>query len=239
MSKSVQVVAATGQEEERRRRKRGLAAACRLFARRGFDPGATGQISVRDPEWADQVWINPAGRHLGLVRAADLVLVDAFKAPALHAAIHQARLDVAAVVHVPTPYGQAWSTLGRRLDPITAEACAFYDDHIVDAEFAGAVVEREEGTRIAGALGRRKAAILRGRGLLTVGQSIEAAAWWSLAFEGAIQTQLQAEAVAWPQPLDDTTAREAHARIGQEAVGRQSFQALYDWIAAVEPDFLD
>ncbi len=230
MPKPVQAIATTAYEEERLRRKRGLAAACRIFARRGFEGGV---VSVRDPEWPDHLWINPPGRHPPLVRASDLVLADAPKAPPLHAAIHRARPDVAAVVQIPTTHGLAWSTLGRRLDPITAEACAFYDDHIVHAEF-----EEGEDLRIAGALGRRKAAILRARGLLTVGQSIAAAAWWFLSFDHAIQTQMAAEAVAWPQPLDDATARATHARLGSEAAGQQSFQGLYDWITGVEPDLL-
>lgn len=239
MPQSVHAIAALSFEQERLRRKRGLAAACRLFARRGFDPGATGQVAVRDPEWPDHLWINPPGRHPALARVSDLMLVDGQRAPALHAAILRARPEAQAVVHIPSTHGQAWSTLGRRLDPITPEACAFYDDHIVDAEFAGAVVGAEEGARIASALGGRKAAILRGRGLLTVGQSIEAAAWWFLGLDAAIQTQLLAEAVAWPQPLDDATARAAHAQLGSEAAGRHAFQPLQDWIIAVEPDLLN
>jgi ribulose-5-phosphate 4-epimerase/fuculose-1-phosphate aldolase len=231
MPKSVQAIAATAHDEERQRRKRGLAAAWRVFARRGFVDGV---ISVRDPEWPDHVWIKPPGRHPALLRVSDLVLADPQKAPPLHAAIHRARPDAASVIQVPTTHGLAWSTLGRRLDPITAEACAFHDDHIVHAEF-----DEGEEARIAGALGRRKGAILRARGLLTVGQTVEAAAWWFLAFDHAIQTQMAAEAIAWPQPLDDATARATHARLGSEAAGRQSFSALYEWIAAVEPDFLE
>lgn len=230
MSKSVQAIAVTAHEEERQRRKRALAAAWRLFARRGFVDGV---ISVRDPEWPDHVWIKPPGRHPALLRVSDLVLADPQKMPPLHAAIHRARSDAASVIQVASTHGLAWSTLGRRLDPITAEACAFYDDHIVHAEF-----DEGEEARIAGALGHRKAAILRARGLLTVGQTVEAAAWWFLAFDHAIETQMAAEAVAWPQPLDDATARATGARLGGEAVGHQSFGALYDWIATVEPDFI-
>ena len=61
MSKSVQAIATTAHDEERQRRKRALAAAWRLFARRGFVDGV---ISVRDPEWPDHVWIKPPGRQI-------------------------------------------------------------------------------------------------------------------------------------------------------------------------------
>lgn len=235
MPKSAQAVTSLPLDQERLQRKRALAAAIRIFARRGFEQGTAGGLSVRDPEWPDRIWTARPGVHPALVRVADLVADDR-ALPPLQRAIYRNRPDVAAVVHVPSTHGQAWSTLGRRLDPITAEACAFYDDHIVDPEFA---FDEAEGARIASALGRRKAAILRARGLLTVGSTIETAAWWFLAFESAIQTQMLAEAVAWPQPLDDATARDAHDRVGSETAGHQSFQPLYDWIVRLEPDLLD
>jgi hypothetical protein len=50
-------------EEERRHRKERLAAAFRLFAKFGFDEGAAGHITVRDPERPDHFWVNPFGMH--------------------------------------------------------------------------------------------------------------------------------------------------------------------------------
>ncbi|CAM5671556.1 hypothetical protein SGLAM104S_06576 [Streptomyces glaucescens] len=46
-------------------------------------------------------------------------------------------------------------------------------------------VDTEEGRRIATALGSRKALVLRNHGLLTVGDSVDAAAWWFLSM-GAV-----------------------------------------------------
>src|SRR5438874_6269505 len=62
--------------EERLARKRKLAAAFRLFAHFGFDEGAAGHITVRDPEHADRFWVNPLGMYFGHVRASDLACVD-------------------------------------------------------------------------------------------------------------------------------------------------------------------
>ena len=45
--------------EERLYRKQRLAAACRVFARAGFDYGFAGHITVRDPEEPDKFWTNP------------------------------------------------------------------------------------------------------------------------------------------------------------------------------------
>jgi ribulose-5-phosphate 4-epimerase/fuculose-1-phosphate aldolase len=36
----------------------------------------SGHISVRDPEFANYIWMNPLGRHFGLMTAGDLICLD-------------------------------------------------------------------------------------------------------------------------------------------------------------------
>ena len=79
---------------------------------------------------------------------------------------------------------------------ITQDVCAFYNDHSVYADFGGVVLDLEEGDRIAAALGHRKAVILQNHGLLTVGQTVDEAAWWYITMERSCQVQLMAEAAA-------------------------------------------
>jgi ribulose-5-phosphate 4-epimerase/fuculose-1-phosphate aldolase len=181
--------------DERLHRKQCLAAGFRLFARMGFDEGVSGHITARDPQYPDRFWVNPFGQYFGHIRASDLILVDSAghvvegtglvnqAAFAIHAAIHQARPDVVAAAHTHSIYGRAWSTLGRLLDSITQDACAFYDDHAVFEEYTGVVLDPAEGRNIAQTLGAGKAIILQNHGLLTVGQSVEAAIWWFIAME--------------------------------------------------------
>ncbi|PWG73443.1 class II aldolase/adducin family protein, partial [Enterococcus hirae] len=78
--------------------------------------------------------------------------------------------------HAHSVYGKSWSSLGRLLDPLTQDACAFYQDHVLFDDFTGVVLDPGEGRRIAAALGPHKACILQNHGLLTVGQSVESAA---------------------------------------------------------------
>jgi hypothetical protein len=52
------------------------AAVFRDFARRGFTEGMSGHISVRDPEFPSYIWMNPLGRHFGLMTAGDLICLD-------------------------------------------------------------------------------------------------------------------------------------------------------------------
>jgi ribulose-5-phosphate 4-epimerase/fuculose-1-phosphate aldolase len=45
----------------------------------------------------------------------------------IHSAIHKARPDVNAAAHSHSIYGRSFCTLGRKLDIITQDACAFID----------------------------------------------------------------------------------------------------------------
>src|SRR5205823_116530 len=126
---------------------------------------------------------------------------------AIHSRIHSARPDVVAAAHAHSLHGKSWSSLGRLLDPITQDACAFFEDHGLFADFTGVVYEASEGERIARALGNYKAAILRNHGLLTVGRTVDEAAWWFVTMERSCQAQLLAEAAGNPVKIDPTHAR--------------------------------
>ena len=138
--------------------------------------------------------------------------------------MHAARPDVIAAAHSHSMYGKAWSSLGRLLDPITQDACAFYEDHALFDDYTGVVLDLEEGKRIAHALGDNKAVILRNHGLLTVGHSVDEAVWWFITMERSCQAQLLAEAAGTPV-LDRRRHGPPHARAGRLArrrLGRAS-----------------
>jgi ribulose-5-phosphate 4-epimerase/fuculose-1-phosphate aldolase len=238
-------------EEERAHRKRQLAAAFRIFARFGFDEGVAGHITARDPERLDHFWVNPLAKHFSRIRASDLILVNHqgevvegnalvnTAAFAIHSQIHAARPDVVAAAHSHSMYGKAWSTLGRTLDPITQDSCAFFEDHAVFDDYTGVVVDLEEGKRIAHALGDNKACILRNHGLLTVGHSVAEAVWWFVAMDRSCHAQLLAEAAGTPVLIDPEMARHTHEQVGSHIGGELSFGPMYEWITAEEPDLLD
>jgi ribulose-5-phosphate 4-epimerase/fuculose-1-phosphate aldolase len=75
-------------------------------------------------------------------------------------------------------YGKAFSAFGRELDMMTQDSLRFYKSHAVYPQFGGVVFDKEEGQRIAQHLGDGKAIILQNHGLLTVGETIDAAAFW-------------------------------------------------------------
>ncbi len=238
-------------DEERVHRKQRLAAAFRLFSRFGFDEGVAGHITARDPELTDHFWVNPFGMHFGHIRVSDLLLVNHVgdvvqggrpvnrAAFAIHSQVHAARPDVIAAAHAHSVHGKTWSALGRLLDPITQDACAFHGDHALFDDFTGVVLDVEEGKRIAHALGEHKAVILRNHGLLTVGRSVDEAAWWFITMERSCQAQLMAEAAGTPVLIDPEHAQLTSTQVGSHAAGWFSFQPLYDRIVREQPDLLD
>ena len=237
--------------DERLHLKQRLAAGFRLFGRFGFDEGVAGHITARDPERPDHFWVNPFGMSFKQIRASDLVLCNhdgdvvegdwpvnraAF---AIHSRVHAARPDIVAAAHSHSKYGRAFSSLGRRLDPITQDSCAFFDDHDVFDDFTGVVNETSEGDRIAGALGKHKAAILQNHGLLTVGTSVDAAVWWFITMERTCEVQLAAMAAGTPKVISPEIAALTYEQIGNDVVGMFQFHPLWTWITAQEPDLLD
>ena len=237
--------------EERLHRQQRLAAALRLFSRFGFDEGVAGHITARDPENPEHFWVNPFGMHFGLIRVSDLILVNQQgdviygnrpvnrAAFAIHSQVHAARPDVVAAAHAHSIYGKSWSSLGRLLDPLTQDACAFYQDHSIFTDYTGVVLDPEEGKRIAQTLGNNKAVILQNHGLLTVGNTIDEAAWWFITMERSCQAQLLAEAAGRPRVIKPEYAKIAHSQVGSPELGWFSFQSLYELIVRQEPDFLE
>lgn len=242
--------------EERLHRKQRLAAAFRVFSKCGFDEGVVGHITARDPEDADTFWVNPFGLHFSLIRVSDLMRVDHAghiidgrgplnaAAFAIHSRIHAARPDVVAAAHAHSTYGRAFAALGRKLDPISQDACAFYKDHALYDDYGGIAVELDEGQRIAEALGDCKAAILQNHGLLTVGTTVDEAAWWFIAMDRSCQVQLLAEASAQGsgkslKMISEESAEQAYRINGTRWGGWFQFQSLYARILKEQPGFLD
>ncbi len=237
--------------EERLHRKQRLAAGFRLFSKFGFDEGVAGHITARDPELLDHFWVNPFGMHFGHIRVSDLLLVRhdgkivegsqpvnqaAF---AIHSEIHAARPDVIGAAHSHSVYGKTWSSLGRLLDPITQDACSFYDDHALFDDYTGVVLDTEEGKRIGYDLGMRKAIILRNHGLLTVGHSVDEAVWWFITMERSCQAQLMAEAAGKPIVIPNDMAKLTAGQVGTHIAGWFSFQPLYARITREQPDLFE
>ncbi|KAF2641870.1 class II aldolase/adducin domain-containing protein [Massarina eburnea CBS 473.64] len=189
-----------------------MAGAFRVCARKGFTEGMSGHISVRDPENPHAFWTNPVAKHFATLKASDMILVDYDGNPIggntsrpanaagflIHSAVHKARPDVHAACHMHGKAGKAWSAFGKKLEMINQDVCYFYGDaQAVYEDFGGVVFEVAEAKRMAAALGPKgKGMILRNHGLLTVGGTVDEAAYLYTLMERSCEIQLMVDAAA-------------------------------------------
>ena len=237
--------------EQREYNKQRLAAGFRIFAAHGFDEGLAGHITVRDAVEPGTFWVNPVGVHFSLIKASDLVRVDHAgnilngdsainnAAFAIHSRIHQARPDVNAVAHAHTTYGRAFSALGQLLQPISQDACLFYENHSLFGTFTGVVAETDEGDMIAEALSDKAACILQNHGLLTVAKSVDAAVANFVMMESCCKSQMLAQSVGELQLIDHDTAVHTRNSNGHELVTWGNFQPLYQVALNNDNSFLE
>ena len=136
----------------------------------------------------------------------------------IHTACHLARPDAHAICHAHSMYGKAWASFGRELDMISQDVCYFYKAHSVYRNYGGIAFESDEGTCIARALGDNKAGILVNHGLITVGQTVDEAAYLYTLLEKSCRIQLMVEATGLPKVIVGDEEAENTFRMASQPV---------------------
>jgi ribulose-5-phosphate 4-epimerase/fuculose-1-phosphate aldolase len=181
-----------------------LAAAYRMIADYGWDDLIFTHLSVRIPGPEHHFLLNPYNLMFEEVTASSLIKVDIeghaveptpfITNPAgftIHSAIHMARDDAQAVMHLHTPSGQAVSAQADGLLPLTQAAMLVRED-IAYHDYEGIAVDLDERERIVDDLGSKNMMLLRNHGSLAVGQTIGEAFIRLYTLERACQAQVMA-----------------------------------------------
>ena len=80
-------------------------------------------------------------------------------------------------------------------------------------------------------LGEANFLMLRNHGLLTVGDSVDAAAWWFLTMERSCQVQLMARAAGKPVLIQHRDAVTTREQLGSDLVAWINYQPLWQRIS--------
>jgi ribulose-5-phosphate 4-epimerase/fuculose-1-phosphate aldolase len=231
-----------------------LAAAYRLVAHYGWDDLIFTHLSARVPGPDHHFLLNPYNLMFEEVTASSLVKVDLAGLPVepspfitnpagftIHSAIHMAREDAQAVIHLHTPHGQAVSAHGEGLLPLTQTAMLIRDE-VAYHDYEGVAVDLEERERIVADLGPKCAMLLRNHGTLAVGETVGEAFIRIYFLERACQAQILALSAGEghlnnpPQGAPEVTAQQG--KIGlKAAAGALAWPALLRKAYRLDPGF--
>jgi len=181
-----------------------LAAAYRMVAYYGWDDLIFTHLSARIPGPEHHFLLNPYNLMFEEVTASSLVKVDVNGNPVdptpfitnpagftIHSAIHMAREDAHAVMHLHTPAGQAVSAHEEGLLPLTQTAMLVRGD-VAFHDYEGVAVDLGERERLVADLGTKNAMILRNHGTLAVGKNVGECFVRLYFLERACQAQIMA-----------------------------------------------
>jgi ribulose-5-phosphate 4-epimerase/fuculose-1-phosphate aldolase len=240
--------------EEEWRIRVDLAAAYRLVAYYGWDDLIFTHLSARVPGPEHHFLLNPYNLMFEEVTASSLVKVDMSGMPVepspfitnpagftIHSAIHMAREDAQAVIHLHTPHGQAVSAHSEGLLPLTQTAMLIRDE-VAYHDYEGVAVDLDERERIIADLGERGAMLLRNHGTLTVGETVGEAFVKMYFLERACEAQILALSAGEanlnnpPQGSPEVTAQQG--RMGLKmAAGALAWPALLRKMYRLDPGF--
>ena len=181
-----------------------LAAAYRLVDHYGWADMIFTHLSVRVPGPEHHFLINPYGMMFDEVTASDLVKIDLDGNivlsngydinPAgfcIHGAIHMAREDAKAVMHLHTDDGVAVSTMADGLMPMTQTAMLIADE-IAYHDFEGVALDLSERERLISDIADKRLLILRNHGTLAVGEGVSDCFLMLYSLERACTMQVRA-----------------------------------------------
>ena len=181
-----------------------LAAAYRMVAHYGWDDLIFTHLSARIPGPEHHFLLNPYNLMFEEVTASSLIKVDVngnavepspfITNPAgftIHSAIHMARDDAHAVMHLHTPAGQAVSAHAEGLLPLTQTAMLVRGD-LAFHDYEGIAVDLSERERLVADLGDKSAMLLRNHGTLAVGKNVGECFVKLYFLERACQAQIMA-----------------------------------------------
>ncbi len=193
-----------------------VATACRLVALEGYTDLTLGHVSAREPA-TRTIWIKRKGLALDEVEPQDIIALDLDDPDALsnreyhlesvmHTEVYRARPDVNAVIHGHPLYGTALGATDGTLRYMTHDAVLFTDGLGIYDDGPALVTEVGQATRVAAALGSRRAALLRNHGVVVAGEDLRWAVLTAITLERAIRFQVTAAALGAARPISQADA---------------------------------
>jgi len=163
-----------------------LAAAFRLAAKMDLHESVANHFSAAVSPDGRRFLINPKWRHFSLVKASELILLDADdsetmnrpdapdpSAWCIHSAIHARIPEARVVLHCHPPYATAMCGLADpTIPPINQSTARFWGRTVYDMEMGGPPDDPAEGERVANALKGHSVMMMGNHGVTVIGESV-------------------------------------------------------------------
>lgn len=216
-------------EEEKQLRIK-LAAVYRLIELNGWSMGIYNHVTAKLEKQAERILIHPFGLHYNEITASSLLKIDMsgnivdngttnfeLNRPGyiIHSAIHMARPDLKAIIHLHYPPVSAASACKYGLLPICQEQALLGEISYLD--YSGILTQEDERDAVAAGLGDTcKVMILHNHGLIVCGETIEEAYYLLNNLMRACETQARLLALGGIESLvlmNEDAAQQAHEMV--------------------------
>lgn len=251
---SVTQINSQGQTDEFVQERQALACAFRWTARLNLHEAVANHFSLAVNDDGSRFLMNPNQRHFSLIRASDLLLLDANdpttmeqeNAPdptawGLHGSIHRHCPHARCVLHVHSIHATVLASLAdSNLPPIDQNTAMFYGRYVIDQEFDGLAFE-SEGERCAKMLSNpaTRVMIMGNHGVMIIGRDVADAFNQMYYFERAAETYIKA---LWTgkamRVLPDALAEKVSRQLAEyPEQAERHFSDLMEILDREEPDF--
>ena len=204
-----------------------IACAVRLLTAEGL-MDMNGHVSVR-PGGADHVLINSRGAGRHAVRPEDIVTVDLKGRPLtaegdpplevpIHIRVYALRPDVRCVAHLHPQFATAFTIAGRPLVPVFQLGAVFPVEGVPVYDDPDLIKTDREGDAVARALGSGRALLLRGHGVVIVGEDVETCFTTSIWLEENAKHLFRSSALGTPRAFTDHMARRVRASLWERSI---------------------
>ncbi len=224
-----------------------LAAVFRIAARMGWHESVANHFSAAVSDDGSHFLMNPRWRHFELIRASELLLLDANddtvmdgpnppdpSAWCIHGTIHATLPEARVLLHVHSDYATALAGLADpTIRPIDQNTARYHGRVAYDLEFGGIADEVEEGKRLAEVMADKPVLMMGNHGVTVAAQTVADAFEDLYYFERACKTMVLAYSTQ--QPLNILSDEIAH----KVSSGWEAFAGMAPAHLAQQMELLD
>lgn len=220
-----------------------VAWACRILAMEGYADLTLGHVSTR-AEDDGVMYIKRKGVSLAEVTPVDVLRFeingdvsdaapDMHLEAVLHTEVYKRRADVRCVVHGHPPAATAFSATSADFQFLTHDGVLFIDGISTFDAVPDLIIDAEQGSDVAAALGERSTMLMRNHGVLIAERDVPWAVLTAVTLERAVQLQSIASTLGPLRPIAPEWLERVHENKYRDGFVREYWDS---WVRQLRRD---